>query len=338
VRPALGLFVYASLPAALAGVWNLGARVREASLQAPATPGPWQVEMLRDLGIGLEQPGPLPAVAIGCAFLLPLLLTSLAVSRAWAEGFARLRGRPLDPGWALTAWLYTLLLPATMPLHFAALGLSFGVVFGCHVFGGSGRYIVNPALLGIAYAAIAHPSLLAGTQWLPGASVPSSWAAVAADGIAAGVAGGPAWLPLFLGNRIGALGTPSALACLLGAAFLIARGAASPRIVLAAVAGLALASGLLGALPWYWHLALGNFAFVLAFVATDPTTRPLTAGGCWAYGALFGVLTIVLRVADPEHPEGTGFALLLASLCAPLLDHLATRSARWRQPEPLRRG
>lgn len=315
------MFLWASLPAALLGVWNLGEQLRAA---APAI---WQIEGLRWLGLSPGESGLLPAVAMGAALFLPLLLTALAVSRAWAEVFARLRGRPLDSGWALAAWWFALLAPATLPLPMAALCLSFGVVFGSHVFGG--RYIVNPALLGIVFAAIAYPPLVADTQWLPGATVPSSFALAVVGGEPAADL---AWSPLFLGSEIGAIGTPSDLACLLGAVFLIARGAASARIVIGAVAGLAAAGTLFGELPWYWHLALGHFTFLVAFVATDPTTEPTTKPGCWAFGALLGVLTVVLRVANPDHPEGSWFALLLASLFIPLFDHGARAGARWLRP------
>ena len=67
----------------------------------------------------------------------------------------------------------------------------------------------------------------------------------------------------------------------------------------------------------------GSFAFALAFVATDPTTTPVTRPGRWTFGIAFGALTIVIRMLNPEHPEGTLFALLLASLLTPLADHLA---------------
>jgi len=239
------LFLIASLPAALISLYSLG-------------------------------------IELGGTSWLSLLGISLVVGRLWAELFSRRRGLPLDGGWILTAWLFSLLLPATVPLGFAALGLSFGLVFGCHVFGGTGRYLVNPALLGVVFLAISYPPLI-----------------TVAEG-----------------------GTAHSIASLLGAIFLIATRAVSARLV-----GGALAAILIGSLasgqPWLSHLLLGHFAFVLAFVATDPTTRPATAGGCWAFGALFGMLTIVLRTLDPVHPEGTLPALLLASLCVPLIDHIA---------------
>ena len=119
----------------------------------------------------------------------------------------------------------------------------------------------------------------------------------------------------------------SALAASLGAAYLIARGLASTGIVAGAVIGVGIMGGLVGELPALWHLALGNFAFALAFIATDRSTTPSATAGCWAFGALFGVLLVILRVADPARPEATVSALLLASLCIPLIDHIVSSTA-----------
>jgi Na+-transporting NADH:ubiquinone oxidoreductase subunit NqrB len=108
--------------------------------------------------------------------------------------------------------------------------------------------------------------------------------------------------------------------------------------VVAAVLALAAASAMGGSLPWHWQLALGNFAFALAFIATDPTTRAATNGGSWAYGAAFGVLTVTLRIADPDHPEGSWSALLLAMLFVPLFDHIAITVRRAARPGEHRHG
>ncbi len=321
MKGTLRQYFIASLPAAVVGVWNLGDRLQRELAEAADV---WQLGLLGPL---LESAGatdnPLISLALGASFFGPLLITASVTSRAWAEIFSRVRGRPVDEGWFLSAWLYSLLLPATLPLHYAAIGLSFGAVFGCHVFGGTGRYIVNPALLGLAFISISYPDLLAQGRWLPGSDAVSSWALVATEGVEATAAGGMSWAALFLGSETAALGTPSALASLLGVAYLITRKIASASIVAGALIGLLVTAELFGEISWLWHLALGNFAFVLAFIATDQTTRPTSFAGGWAYGALFGVLLIVLRMADPNHPEATVSALLLASLCVPLIDHIA---------------
>ncbi len=321
MKDALRHYVIASVPAALVGVWNLGDRLQELSARDT---GIWQLGLFDSLQLSSGAPSNyLVDAALGASFFLPLLITVAMTSRAWAELFSRARGHSIDEGWFLSAWLYVLLLPATLPLHYAVLGFSFGAVFGCYVFGGTGRYIVNPALLGVAFISISYPDLFAQNHWLPGTDVLSSWSLIAAEGVEAAVAGGTGWTAFFVGSEIGALGTASALASLLGAAYLITRKLASGRIVAGALAGLLVAGALLGDIPPLWHLAVGSSAFVLAFIATDPSTTPSTRAGCWVYGALFGVLIVILRVADPARPEATISALLLASLCVPLIDHIA---------------
>jgi Na+-transporting NADH:ubiquinone oxidoreductase subunit B len=280
----------ASLPVALIGAWNLGEQVRDGMVDAA---GVWQFALLESAGFSFEQGGAFASLVVGSAVWLPLLAISLAVSRFWAEVFSRGRARGLDTGWLAAAWFFALLLPPTMPLGYAAIALSFGLVFGCHAFGGTGRYIVNPALLGAVFLSISYPELEAATVF-------------------------PASLP---GSDGGAAGPALALASLLGAAFLIWRRAISAPIVIGGLATFVAASALIGTLSW--QLAIGTYAFMLAFIATDSTTRPRTSGGRWAFGALFGGLTIVFRTANPEHPEGSLAALLLASLCVPLIDRVA---------------
>jgi Na+-transporting NADH:ubiquinone oxidoreductase subunit B len=313
MRTSFRLAILASLPAALLGLLNIGEQVSRSDAA-----GVWQLDLLAAVGIDARGGGPLAWLLVGAAFFVPLLAVAGGASRLFAEAFARVRGRPLDPGWFPSAWLFVLLLPPTMPLPYAALGMSFGVLFGCHAFGGTGRYVASPALLGVVFTSFAYPHLLAASA-VPGAGVATTWSTISGDPATAATL---AWWPLFLGREAGAIGATSALACLAGAAYLAARGAASWRVLAGGLLGLAAAGALGDALPWHWHLALGSFAFTLAFVATDPSVQPATRAGAWAYGVLFGALTVLLRVANPEHPEGTLAALLLAMLCVPVLDEI----------------
>jgi len=84
-------------------------------------------------------------------------------------------------------------------------------------------------------------------------------------------------------------------------------------------------------LPAHWHWISGSFAFCIVFVATDPTAAAATRPGRWLFGGAVGVLTVTLRVFNPEHPEGTFAACLLASLFAPLIDHICVHVQLWRQ-------
>jgi len=314
--------IIASLPAALIGVQNLGAQIR---VLPSAVSDDWRLALLAELGIGS---GALATTLTGAVFWLPLLGCLLLVGFAWSLLFARSRGRPVDPVWLPTAWLFSLMLPATVPLGFAALALSFGLVFGCHVFGGSRYYLASPALLGVVFLAMAYPSLVATGAWIPGDETRTTWSIVSGSVADSTLSSNLSVLAVFLGDELGAIGTTSAAACLLGAAYLVVVSVARWQLIVGALIALAVL-GMTRAQPeWFWHIAAGNFAFALAFVATDPTVKPTTSAGIWGFGALFAVLTFVIRTANPDHPEGTWAALLLASLFIPLLDYVARAITR----------
>lgn len=313
-------FVLASLPAVLIGIWNLGVQV---GLQAPVDSGQAAASWF-------------PSFRVGFAIFAPLLGVALLTSGTWAFVFARLRQRPVDPGWFLAGWLYAALLPGAIPLWAAAAGISFGMVFGSQIFGGTGRYPVSPVLLGVLFLTIAYPDLFGPGGWVPGQDAVATWTLLGAEGSGALTASGQSWADLALGRELGAVGAVPAVAGLAGGVYLVLRGWASWRTLVAACFGVWLAAAFLGggdepaALAWHWHLVAGSFAFVLAFVATDPSIQAMTPGGRLLHGALAGALLVVLRTLNPEHPEGTLYAFMLASLCTPLLDHAVLRFRRRR--------
>jgi len=155
---------------------------------------------------------------------------------------------------------------------------------------------------------------------------------------------------LFWGNILGSMGETSTFACLLGAFFLIWTGIGAWRTM--AAFGLfafltaylfqffsthfGVESGLWMpakyALPAYKHLLMGGLAFGLVFMATDPVSSPAMNGGKWIYGALIGVVTILIRVINPAFPEGVMLAILFGNVFAPLIDYYAVRRFRKRRP------
>jgi Na+-transporting NADH:ubiquinone oxidoreductase subunit B len=314
----------ASLPAALIGIANLGAQIRASVGDVDTS---WQLSLLDALGIARDANGIFAAFVTGALYWLPLLAVSLVVAVAWGKVFARAMNRSTDPVWLPAAWLFALILPASVPLGTAAIALSFGLIFGCHVFGGTDRYLINPALLGVVFLGVGYPVFTAPDAALPGGAALSTWSLIAATGVELAQLQGVELVSVMLGEEVGAIGTTSALASLVGAAYLIGVRTAAPSIVVGGIAGSFAACAVAGGLPWTWQLAVGNFAFALAFVATDATTCPTSRAGQLLYGALFGALVIALRTADPSHPEGTWAALLLATLCIPLLEQ-ATRAFR----------
>ena len=221
----------------------------------------------------------------------------------------------------------------------AVVGISFGLVVGMEIFGGTGRYVFHPVLVGLAFLYFTYPASFSGEGvWVgvPGADGTTVLRAASEGGLAALGAGSIRWIDTLVGLEPGALGETSALACLAGGVLLVYARLASWRVLAGGVLGLVITAELSNALAdatrplrglaWHWHLTTGSFAFGLVFLATDPVTSAVTAAGRWAYGALIGFLVVVVRVFNPAHPEGVMVAILLANVLAPLLD----RAVVWR--------
>jgi len=128
----------------------------------------------------------------------------------------------------------------------------------------------------------------------------------------------------------------STLAILIGGAILLVTRIASWRIIAGVFLGMVAMSSLLNvigsdsnpffATPWYWHLVLGGFAFGMVFMATDPVSASMTSTGKWIFGALIGVLTVMIRVINPAYPEGVMLAILFGNLMAPVIDYFVVKA------------
>jgi len=150
----------------------------------------------------------------------------------------------------------------------------------------------------------------------------------------------------FLGDKLGCMGETSVLACIIGASILIWTRVGSWRTMAGMTLG-AFVTALLfetgatfigvdgGAwnpaplgFPAYKHLLLGGLAFGTVFMATDPVSSPATKLGRWIYGALAGVVTLVIRCINPAFPEGVMLAILMANVFAPLIDYYVVQYTR----------
>ena len=135
----------------------------------------------------------------------------------------------------------------------------------------------------------------------------------------------------FFGFMQGSIGETSTLAILIGGAVLLVMKIASWRIVAGVMLGMiamSLTFNAIGsdtnpmfAMPWHWHLVLGGFAFGMMFMATDPVSASMTDTGKWVFGAVIGIMVVLIRVVNPAFPEGMMLAILFGNLCAPLIDH-----------------
>lgn len=102
----------------------------------------------------------------GALIILPIILVSYVVGGLWEGLFACLRGHEISEGFLVTGILYALILPPTIPLWMAAVGVSAGVVLSKEVFGGSGMNIVNPALACRCFLFFGFPGRMSGTVWV----------------------------------------------------------------------------------------------------------------------------------------------------------------------------
>ena len=271
-------------------------------------------------------------------FFLPIYIVTFLVGISWEILFAIKRGHEVNEGFFVTSILFALCCPPDLPLWQAALGISFGVVIGKEVFGGTGKNFLNPALTGRAFLYFAYPAQLSGDGvWtaVDGYTGATPLSVVAAEGME-GLQSAYSWSQAFIGSIPGSIGETSTLAVLIGGVLLLLTRVASWRIVAGVFLGMVLLSSLFNivgsdsnpafSMPWYWHLVTGGFAFGMIFMATDPVSAAMTNGGKWAYGILIGLMTVLIRVVNPAFPEGIMLAILFANLFAPLMDHFVIQA------------
>ncbi|OIN13792.1 NADH:ubiquinone reductase (Na(+)-transporting) subunit B [Oceanisphaera psychrotolerans] len=341
----------ATFPAMFFGMYNTGGQAISAltNLYSPAElaaviDGNWRYGLAQSLGATMgEGAGWGSNMLLGATYFLPIYLTVFLVGGFWEVLFASVRKHEVNEGFFVTSVLFALIVPATLPLWQAALGITFGVVMAKEIFGGTGKNFLNPALAGRAFLFFAYPAEISGdTVWtavdgFSGATALGQWAS---GGQAAlmDVNSGTliSWMDAFIGNIQGSIGEVSTLAILLGGLFIIYLGIASWRIVGGVMLGMVVTATLFNiigsdtnsmfSMPWYWHLVLGGFAFGMMFMATDPVSASFTNKGKWWYGALIGVMVVLIRVVNPAFPEGMMLAILFANLFAPLFDHFVVQA------------
>ncbi len=297
--------------------------------------GMWNVGYQHFLAIGMEV-SLIDQFLHGLIRVLPLIVVSYASGLIVEFIFATIRNHEVNEGFLVSGLLIPLVIPVTTPLWMVALATVFAVIIGKEVFGGTGMNILNPALLARAFLFFAYPSYLSGEVWIDTALqegqqlVDGFSGATALAVLAAGeMQYLPSALEMFLGTIPGSIGETSTVAVLLGAIVLIATGVGSLRIMVSVVAGglfMAFIFNIFAvndfmAIPPYYHLIMGGFAFGTVYMATDPVTASQTGTGKYIYGFLIGVITILIRVVNPAYPEGMMLAILFMNVFAPLVDH-----------------
>ncbi len=370
VRDALDLkrlmmtVVVALVPCVLMAMWNTGRQIHLAIAGGATALPNWRTDAMEMLGLPFDAASLLANTAHGALYYLPVLIVTFAVGGLWEGLFAVVRRHDVNEGFLVTGMLFPLVLPPTIPLWQVAVGITFGVVVGKEIFGGTGYNVLNPALTARVFLFFAYPAQISGDAvWIAAGTSADGYSGATAlgdiavleavegsdaplDGLSA-IEGKVSWMQAFLGDIPGSMGETSALACLIGAAILIATGIGSWRIMVAATAGTAAISVLLDliasntnamlSVPFHWHVVLGGWAFGIVFMATDPVSAAQTNRGRYIYGFLVGVLAILIRTVNPAFPEGVMLGILFMNLFAPLIDHyvlkanIKRRQARYAQ-------
>jgi Na+-transporting NADH:ubiquinone oxidoreductase subunit B len=342
--------ILAMVPCLLWAIWNAGAQHFAAIAAMKVAPEAYVTGWLQSLlgAPNLAALTPFDNIVFGLQRMLPILVVSYGVGLGIEMMFSCVRKEEVSEGYLVSGMLIALIVPASIPLWQLAVGIAFAVVLGKEVFGGTGMNIFNPAMMVRAFLFFAFAAQMSGDMiWVAGNQMAGSAPSYVVDGYSAPTAlavvksatvnasealtARYSHADLFLGNIPGSAGEMSKLAVLLGAAWLVITGVGSWRTMVGGVLGLLASAFLLttlsGAttgplsLQCWEHLLCGGFLFGIVFMATDPVSSPETNTGKWIYGALIGLVTILVRTINPAYPEGTMLAVLLLNAFAPGIDH-----------------
>src|SRR5690554_5519122 len=329
-----------TFPAMFFGMWNVGYQANTIFAANPdllAAQDGWRLAVTAMLA-GFDPGSVWDNLVYGATWFLPIYLVTFVVGGFWEVLFASIRRHEVNEGFFVTSVLFALIVPPSIPLWQVALGISFGVVIGKEVFGGTGKNFLNPALTGRAFLYFAYPAQISGdVVWtaVDGFSGATALSWAASGGLEA-LETQIGWMNAFVGTIQGSIGETSTIAVLIGGLILVAMKIASYRIVGGVMIGMIATTLLLNVVgsetnpmfdvPPHWHFVMGGFAFGMLFMATDPVSAAMTNTGRWSFGILVGVMTVLIRVVNPAFPEGIMLAILFANLFAPLMDHYVVQA------------
>jgi Na+-transporting NADH:ubiquinone oxidoreductase subunit B len=345
--------VIALVPAILVALYNTGYQANLAIERLVGSGGGdvtgfaldnWRTSLYMALGLQFSSSSISGCMVHGFLYYFPVLIVTFLVGGFWEVLFSAVRRHEINEGFLVTGMLFPMILPPAIPLWQVALGISFGVVIGKEVFGGVGKNIFNPALVGRAFLFFAYPSAISGDSvWIAvrgltvdGVSGATALTLATGQGMSAVAVGGYSWWHSFIGLIPGSMGETSTLACLIGAFILIVTRVASWRSMFGVVLGTAALSGLLNVIgsdtnpgfqiPFWWHIVLGGWAFGTVFMVTDPVSSAFTGKGQLIYGFLIGAMVVLIRVINPAYPEGMMLAILFMNMFAPLIDYFIVKA------------
>lgn len=288
------------------------------------TPQTTQV-IMRDVLIALL-PALVASVIVFGARSLLMVVVCVVASVLFEYLYRRLMHLPQTAGdcsAAVTGVLLAYNLPVGLPFWMAVIGCFIAIVIVKQLFGGLGRNFANPAIVGRIVLMISFATPM--TTWLlpvnsvtPEVTTGATPLANAGQGLVAQL---PGYLEMFLGNIGGCIGETSALALLIGGAYLVLRRVITVTAPLAFLCTVFILSWILGADPVFQILA-GGVMLGAIFMATDYVTTPTTELGKLFFGIGCGLLTVVIRLYG-SYPEGVSFSILIMNIITPHIDRLA---------------
>ena len=312
----MSLVVIALLPALLFGMYNIGYQNFAAAGEL-ANASFWEMFFYGFLAV-------LPKILVS-------YIVGLGIEFAWAQW----KKEEIQEGYLVTGILMPLIIPITCPLWMLALSVAFAVILCKEIFGGTGMNIFNVALSARAFLFFSYPGQMTGDSiWVAnhqifglGNTLPDATTMATPLGeLALHVDIPYSTCDMLVGLIPGSVGETSVIAIAIGALLLLVTGIASWKTMLSVFVSGGIMAALFSALgmtsiAWYEHLILGGFCFGAVFMATDPVTSARTEKGKYIYGALIGVMTIIIRVMNPGYPEGMMLSILFANMFAPLIDY-----------------
>ena len=266
--------------------------------------------------------------------VLLMIIASYVAGGIVEVAFALIRKRHIEEGFLVTGLIFPLVLPPTTPIWVVAVGCAIGVFFGKEVFGGTGRNVFNPALVGRLFITIAFPEIMSASWQKPFVDAITTATPLASFKTAGELA---PLADLFIGNVAGSIGEVFRIGILVGGIFLMLSKVANWRIPVSYLAAVALFSWIGNLIspetvaPPLFQLLSGGLLFGAMFMATDPVTSPFTKESKFIFGALCGVLTVIIRTFS-GYTEGVMFSIIFLNALTPLIDHFVVR-AKYRTAE-----
>ena len=283
--------------------------------------------IMRDVVLAL-----LPALAVGVFFqgYRALIVALLSISTCMVAEYlyallTKTRNTVVDGSAMVTGLLLAMTLPHTVPYWLVVVGGVFAIVFVKALCGGLGQNIFNPALAARALMLLIYPVGLTRFEGLDGVT-----AATPLHHMVMPALPGESVLDMFLGRCPGSIGEISALALLIGGAYLIWRKVISVRTPAAYIGTVAVLTLVFARTdePVKWmlySLFSGGLMLGAIFMATDYATSPATPVGQIVYGVGCGVLTVYFRY-NGLFPEGVTYAILIMNAFVWFIDrHTAMR-------------